>query len=137
MIFQQDLNKNPRILLNHLLAAPFIYFQIIPLIFSDISTEIYHRICFPLYGLPYVKRGKYIKIDRHKLSYLTTFEKINCVYCGYGNGLLHYLSAIAGESEKYWCGIAHAKRAGFIPQEHQKDFLPYGDKKAFDEFVNK
>lgn len=137
MIFRQELNRNPRLFLNHLLVAPLIYFQIVPLIFIDISTEIYHRLCFPIYGLSYVKRRDYIKFDRHKLSYLTFFEKINCTYCSYGNGLLRYLSAIAGETEKYWCGITQAKHAGFIPLKHQKNFLPYGDEKAFDEFVKK
>ena len=137
MIFRQELNRNPRLFLNHLVSAPFIYFQIFPLVFADVSIEIYHRICFPLYGLPYIKRGKYIVIDRQKLSYLTMHEKINCMYCGYGNGLLHYLSAIAGESEKYWCGITHAKHAGVLVQDQQKNFLPYGDEKAFDEFVKK
>ena len=121
----------------HLLSAPFIYAQIIPLIIFDLFLEMYHRICFPLYGLPYVRRGAYVRIDRQKLSYLKWYEKINCMYCGYANGWLHYASTIAGETEKYWCGIMHKNGGGFIPPEHQKDFLSYGDEKTFQEFVEK
>jgi hypothetical protein len=88
-------------------------------------------------GIPYIRRRDHIRIDRQKLCYLKWYEKINCMYCGYVNGWLHYASAIAKETEAYWCGITHNKYDGFKPPEHHKDFLPYADKKAFDEFVNK
>jgi len=78
-----------------------------------------------------IKRNKYIKIDRHKLKYLNWFEKLNCIYCGYANGFLHYASVIAAETEKYWCGIKHSKDKNFIPPNHHKDFLEYGDGEAF------
>ena len=64
----------------------------------DLLLEIYHRICFLLYKLPYVKRSTYIKIDRQKLSYLNWLEKLNCMYCSYANGLFHYASIIAAAS---------------------------------------
>ncbi len=123
--------------LRHLVATPFIYLMFIPILILDICIEIYHRVTFPLYGLPYVKRSAYIIFDRQKLSYLEFMWKINCIYCSYANGFLHYASAIAGETERYWCGIQHQKKPGTVPQEHQKDFLPYGDEKAFKEFVAK
>ncbi len=121
----------------HILFLPIIYLMIAPLVVLDIFVEIYHRICFPLYGLPYVRRRSYIKIDRHRLSYLNWYEKINCAYCGYANGLLHYVSVIAAETERYWCGIKHQTDPNFIPPEHHKEFLPYGDGEAFREFVKK
>jgi len=114
-----------------LLSIPFIYPMIVPLIFFDISMEIFHQICFRLYNLPLIKRSQYIKIDRYKLRYLSTREKINCVYCSYANGLAHYFTVIAAETEKYWCGIKHAKDPHFIPPEHHKDFLEYGDEEAY------
>lgn len=100
----------------------------------EIFGEMYHRICFPLYGLPYVKRSEYIVIDRHKLQYLNWFQKIACVYCGYVNGIFRYASAIAGQTERYWCGIIHSRGT---KQPHQKNFLPYGDEKAYKNFINK
>ncbi len=104
-----------------------------PLIVFDIFLETYHTICFYLYGLAYLKRSDYIRIDRQRLSYLTMPDKINCMYCGYANGLLHYAYTIAGETEKYWCGIKHNEDGSFKPPEHHKGFLEYGDKEGFEE----
>ena len=81
-----DLNMKHKTL-RHMLSFPFIWMMIVPIIFTDILLEIYHRICFPLYGIPMVKRSRYIRItDRGKLPYLSTLEKIHCLYCGYVNG---------------------------------------------------
>ncbi len=64
-------------------------------------------------------------IDRHRLSYLNAFEKLSCVYCGYGNGLLAYASEIASRTEQYWCPIKHARKAmGHYPRH--KNFVAYG-----------
>lgn len=115
----------------HAASMPVIYFMIIPLVLFDICLEIYHQICFRLYGIPIVVRASYIKFDRHKLKYLNQWEKLNCTYCGYANGLMRYATVIAGETEKYWCGIKHAKDPNFIPPVHHKDFLEYGDEKAY------
>lgn len=117
----------------HFISVPFIYSMIVPLVFLDISIEIYHNICFRLYGLPLVKRSKYIKIDRYKLKYLNCLDKINCAYCGYGNGLISYAQVIASESEKYWCGIKHKKDKNFVEPMHHREFLDYGDEKSFKE----
>ena len=110
---------------------PVIYSMTIPLIILDLWIEIYHRICFAAYGIPYVKRGKYIRIDRQKLQYLSFLEKLNCMYCGYANGLLHYSCVIAGETEKYWCGIKHQLDGEFCEPEHHEEFIPYGDEEAY------
>lgn len=115
----------------YILTMPVIYGVIIPAVIWDAGIEIYHRVCFPLYGLPYINRSHYIRIDHHRLSYLTPWEKLNCVYCGYVNGLLAYSVKIVGETEKFWCAIRHEPGGTFHEPAHHKDFLPYGDKKAF------
>ena len=115
----------------HILTAPFIFGAVIPIAIADLYIEIYHRICFPFYRMPYVKRKNYIKIDRHKLSYLKVGQKINCVYCGYANGVINYWRAIVGETEKYFCAIQHKKNPDFISPEHHKEFLDYSDKETF------
>ncbi len=114
------------------LAGPFVWLMSIPLVLLDIFGEIYHHICFPLYGIPLIKRSKHIKIDRYKLQYLTLIGKIECAYCGYANGLLQYSVEIAGASEKYWCGIKHKQQEGFVPPKHHADFVEYGDKAALE-----
>lgn len=116
---------------NNLLATPFVWLMIVPTVISDVFLEIYHRICFPLFGIPYVKRSEYIRIvDRAKLPYLTLAEALGCAYCGYVNGWLHYASVIAGKTEQYFCAIAHLEDRGYKPAEHEKDFVPFGDEQA-------
>lgn len=115
----------------HSISAPFIYSMLIPLVILDIWIETYHRVAFATYGLKYIKRKSYIKIDRHKLKYLTFFEKMNCMYCGYANGLLNYSCAIAAETEKYWCGIKHKYDENFIEPQHHAEFIPYDEEDAY------
>jgi len=124
---------HPDRVFRHIASIPFIYLMLIPIILLDIFIEMYHLICFPLYGIPYVKRKDYIHIDRHKLKYLNFVEKVNCTYCGYANGLARYYVAIAGETEKYWCGIKHSEYNGLNEPVHHKDFAKYGDKEDFEE----
>ncbi|MBU1119179.1 hypothetical protein KKH43_04835 [Patescibacteria group bacterium] len=123
--------KKTGTLIRHTLSAPLIFSVFIPLVIFDVWVELYHRICFPLYRIPTIKRGNYIKIDRQKLAYLTPLQKVYCVYCGYANGAVHYWSKIAAETEHYWCGIQHKKSKGYVQQKHQKDFAKYGDEKKF------
>ncbi|MDD5770380.1 MAG: hypothetical protein PHE25_05415 [Candidatus Gracilibacteria bacterium] len=129
--------KYPERFIRHTLSAPFIYSVFFGFVVLDIFIEIYHRICFPLYGLELIDRNKYIKFDRHKLPYLNPIEKLNCTYCSYGNGLVNYIKEIVAQTEKYWCGIQSEKNPNFISPEHHKDFLPYGDEKAFFEEYSK
>lgn len=126
-----EYKKYRRYKTRHRLSAPFTYGMIIPFIFIDISAEIYHHICFRLWKIPLVKRSEYIKIDRHKLEYLNYLDKLNCAYCGYGNGLINYIRTIAAETELYWCGIKHKKDSKFIELDYHKDFIDYGDEEAY------
>ena len=126
-----DYKKFPKRFLRHAISFPFIWSLAIPIIISDVWVEIYHRVCFPLYGLRYVKRKDYIRIDRHKLSYLNWFEKAACAYCGYANGVIGYWVAVAGATEQYWCGIKHKKYNGFKSPAHHEKFIEYGDKENY------
>lgn len=117
--------------IRHWIAFPFIWIMAIPVIILDLSIELYHRICFPLYGIAYVKRSDYIKIDRYKLPYLNLFDRINCFYCEYVNGFLAYSVAIAGATEKYWCGIKHEASKNYHEPKHHANFIEYHDKKSY------
>ena len=110
----------------NILTAPLIWFCLVPAIFLDLVSVVYQFICFPVYKIPKVKRSDYIVIDRHALHYLNAIEKINCVYCGYFNGLIAYVQEIAARTEQYWCPIKHARKIGSIHSRYKK-FLDYGD----------
>jgi hypothetical protein len=57
------------------------------------------------------------------------------MYCGYGNGLLHYASQIAGATETYWCNIHHEQDEGYLAPEHHQHFLPRRAE-ALDEYLS-
>lgn len=114
------------------LAAPFIYILIVPLILLDALVSIYQAICFPLFGIQKAKRGDYIVFDRAHLAYLNLFEKMNCAYCSYGNGLITFVREIAGKTEQYWCPIKHAKRM-YLAHPYYKKFAQYGDASSYQE----
>lgn len=110
----------------NILTAPIIWSCLFPAVFMDMMISFYQAVCFPIYGIPKVKRKDYIVIDRHYLSYLNGLEKMNCVYCGYFNGLVGYVQEIAARTEQYWCPIKHARKTRFVHDRYSK-FLSYGD----------
>ncbi|MFI5400770.1 MAG: hypothetical protein ACHQZQ_06955 [SAR324 cluster bacterium] len=98
------------------LAAPIIYALALPIGLLDIAVTVYQWTCFPAYGIPRVQRRRYVALDR-RLPFLNAIEKLNCVYCGYANGVLAYATEIASRTEQYWCPIKHARRiAGVHPR---------------------
>ena len=114
----------------HMVTSPFIYALIVPLALTDLFVSLYQAVCFPVYRIPKVKREKYIVVDRHRLEYLNTLEKINCVYCGYSNGLLAYVREIASRTEQYWCPIKHARKSEGTHSRYPR-FIDYGDPEAY------
>ncbi|PLX51212.1 MAG: hypothetical protein C0613_01015 [Desulfobulbaceae bacterium] len=114
----------------NILTAPLIWSCLLPALFLDLMVTIYHAICFPVYGIPKVKRDDYIVFDRHYLSYLNWIEKLNCCYCGYFNGLIAYVQEIAARTEQYWCPIKHARRVRYTHSRYKK-FFDYGDARSF------
>jgi hypothetical protein len=110
----------------NILTAPVIYAMIIPIAFLDAWVSLYQAICFRAYGIARVKRSAYIVIDRHHLAYLNGIEKLNCMYCGYANGVFAFIREVAGRTEQYWCPIRHAKRV-HAPHTHYREFVDYGD----------
>ena len=118
--------------LRHILTAPVIYAMIVPIALVDLCITLYQQICFRAYRIPRVKRGDYIVIDRHQPPYLNAIEKLNCVYCGYGNGVMGYAREIVARTEQYWCPIKHARR---VRGMHLRTglFFEYGDAEAYRE----
>jgi hypothetical protein len=116
--------------LMHILTAPVIYSLIFPLLLLDLIVTIYQAVCFPVYGIEKVRRGDYLIFDRYHLAYLNLIEKLNCAFCSYANGLLAYVSEIAGRTEQYWCPIKHARHVIAAHDGYDK-FAEFGDADAF------
>jgi hypothetical protein len=114
----------------HILVAPVIYSMIIPIALVDLWTTIYQHICFRAYGIPRVARSTFLINDRHHLAYLNPIEKLNCLYCGYGNGVFAYAREVASRTEQYWCPIKHAIRVR-DPHERYLKFVEYGDAQSY------
>ena len=117
---------------SHILTAPVIYSLIIPFALLDLFVSVYQAICFRAYGIPRVRRGDHIRIDRHMLGYLNALQKLNCVYCGYCNGLLSYVREIAARTEAFWCPIKHAGPVRGA-HRHYGQFMDFGDAEGFED----
>lgn len=112
------------------ITGSFIWLCLIPLILMDVIGSLYQSICFPIYGIPKVLRSEYVFFDRHRLAYLNFFEKLNCEYCAYANGILSYLSEIAARTEQYWCPIKHSGCLKCVHSRYKK-FVDFADDKAY------
>lgn len=115
-----------------LATAPVIWLCAIPIALADLIGTLYQAVCFPIYGIPKARRGDYLQFDRHYLGYLNFFEKVNCEYCAYVNGILGYFTEIAARTAQHWCPIKHA---GCVKCEHSryKKFIEYGDAEKYRE----
>lgn len=115
-----------------ILSSPLIYACVIPFLLLDAAVAAYQFVCFPIYGIPKVRRQDYLIFDRGRLAYLNTIEKVGCIYCSYANGLLGLVTEIAGRTEQHFCPIKHAQRMVHAHSRYGK-FLPYGDAQAYKE----
>ena len=113
-----------------ILTAPVIYSLIVPLLLLDLFAALYQAVCFPVYGIPRVRRRDYLAFDRSQLAYLNAIEKFNCEYCAYANGLIAYIREIASRTEEYWCPIKHARRVLGVHARYGS-FIDYGDGDAY------
>ncbi|MDR3702917.1 MAG: hypothetical protein P4L56_24940 [Candidatus Sulfopaludibacter sp.] len=120
--------RNTRLLV--ILSSPLIYVCVLPFLLLDAAVAVYQLICFPIYGIPKVRRKDYLVFDRGRLAYLNTIEKAGCIYCSYANGLLGLVTEIAARSEQYFCPIKHAHLLAH-PHSRYAKFLPYGDARAY------
>ena len=112
------------------LTAPVIYAGFLAFAVMDLFVTVYQAVCFPVYGIPKVRRSDYIVFDRTDLPYLNAIEKFNCFYCSYGNGVAAYLREAAARTEQYWCPIKHARRM-VATHDRYPHFFEYGDAQAY------
>jgi hypothetical protein len=121
--------------LRNVISAPFIYVMVVPFVVLDVFMCVYQAICFPLYRIPKVKRSNYVIVDRHHLGYLNVIEKMNCIYCGYADGVLAWSRQVLSRTEAYWCPIKHARKV-IDPHRRYSRFADFGDGEDLESHVN-
>lgn len=116
--------------LSFILISPVIYSLILPLALLDLFLMVYQATSFRVYGIAAVPRGDFVVIDRQHLAYLNPLEKLNCVYCGYANGVIALAREVAARTEEYWCPIKHSRP---VPMPHSRyaHFVDYGDAEGY------
>ena len=120
----------------NIVTAPIIWACLIPAVFMDLVVTVYQNLYFPVYNIPKVDRSEHVIIDHHELKYLNAFEKLNCIYCSYFNGMISYVQEIAARTEQYWCPIKHARKIKTIHSRYKK-FFEYGDADSYRKDVEK
>ncbi len=117
------------------LTAPIIYGMVVPLALTDLCVSFYQLSCFPVYGIPKVRRSEYIVFDHQHLAYLNIFEKLHCLYCSYASGVLAYAREITARTEQYFCPIKHARKM-LSTHRRYAAFLDYGEAEDFHDRLN-
>jgi len=106
------------------LVAGVITYSAFPIfVVMDLYGTFFQLTFFNLLKIPSIKRSEYIRLDRYKLEKLTVFQKFNCLYCGYANGIVAYFKAVVNQMETYSCAIKHKRNSKAAL--HQKDFYEY------------
>jgi hypothetical protein len=116
--------------LKHILCLPIIWLCLLPALVMDVVVSFYQAVCFPLFGIPKVKRGEHVIFDRRHLRYLNVIEKLNCLYCSYFNGVVSFATEVGARTEQYWCPIKHAAQLKTIHSRYHT-FVDFGDSDEF------
>lgn len=114
----------------YIFSMPFIYGMFFPTVLFSICLEIYHQVCFRIYGIPLVDKKEFFVYDRQLLPYLNWLEKFNCLYCSYVNNVFRYAVEIGGRTERFWCPIKYARRVENTHSQYNK-FVGYLDAEDF------
>ena len=112
--------------LSFLITLPSILIMVVPAFLLDIAGSIYQAANLRAYEIPMVDRKKYIFLDRYALKHLNFMEKFFCIYCGYFNGVMQYVSEIAARTEEFWCPIKYSKKVGFKHKRYA-NYLEHDD----------
>lgn len=82
------------------------------------------RLC----GIPPVDRRRFIALDRGQVPHLSGWDRLNCNYCGYANGVLAWAREIVHQVERYWCPVRH--RFPLEDKLNPPDYAPVDDPEA-------
>lgn len=115
-----------------LLLLSFVVLFVPMFVFTWIVSPLY----FWFYKEEPISPKPYFHFDRHKVKYLSFWDKLGCEYCELANSTLQWMLAITNKIEKRWCPIQNECdpncskvkewRKEYIPLEHDpKDLQDY------------
>jgi hypothetical protein len=91
----------------------------VPMYVSIPFFALFHLFCLfifttlilqPLLGLRKLQFKNYVIIDRHKITELPWFDRLNCMYCGYANGLATFFEARLSQIELWEGSLGFGKK---------------------------
>lgn len=104
----------------NLLAAIAIYSCFFPIAFLDFSMILYQSIYFRIVRIPLLPRKEYVVIERWRLPKLTIWQRFNCIYCDYANGVMAWAKDIIGWTEIHSCAIKNSTT--LVGQQHVQGY---------------
>lgn len=77
-----------------IIGGGVMYFSIPLFVFLHFSVVVfmYSFLLAPAFGFKKLKSSNYIVLDRYKINNLHWFDKINCLFCGYSNGVIKLMN---------------------------------------------
>jgi hypothetical protein len=82
----------------------------VPMYISIPFFAVWHLFCLyifstlmlqPILGLKKLRFKDFVIIDRHKIAGLPWFDRFNCMYCGYANGLVSFYEARLSQVDEW------------------------------------
>lgn len=68
-------------------GSMYLYIPFMILLHTTFATLYYQLLLRPLLGTPKVRWADHVVIDRYRIEGLTWFDKFNCMFCAYANGV--------------------------------------------------
>ena len=68
-------------------GSMYLYIPFMIFVHTTFALLVYQGLLRPLLGTPRVRWRDHVIIDRQRIDGLTWFDKFNCMFCGYANGV--------------------------------------------------
>ncbi len=99
------------------LVGGFSMYMCVPpliIVYFTVSLFLYQVVLRPIFGTRIIHWADFVIIDRHRIEELSWFDKLNCQFCGYANGICTMINVEIDEVAKM-NKISFAKKLIVIP----------------------
>lgn len=118
--------KHPLGKLGHYIGIIILLSFVVIIVPMFLVTWFLSPLYFWFYREEPIPPGPFFKFDRHKVKYLSFWDKLGCEYCELANGTIQWMLAITSEIERRWCPIKNECDAQCPKvKEWRKEFLDF------------